>query len=119
MSLVSSRLQLTQRATVMRDAGAGTPDDWGSQQPTPNWQSHIPDLACRAWTSAGREAVDATTIAVVEDMRLLCSLDTDVTEADRIDDVTERGDVVIAGPVGIQAVLRHKDHLELVLTRIG
>lgn len=117
MGLVSSRLSLTHRVTIQRDANAGTADNWGAPA-TPDWQNYL-TVPCRAWTTAGHEAVDASTLVVVEEMRLLVTLDTDVTERDRISVVTYRGNTIVAGPVGIRAVLRHHDHLELVLVRIA
>lgn len=117
MSLVSSRLSLTHRCTIERDANAATANARGNPQ-SPSWQPNLTGLPCRLWTTAGREAVDNTTIAVVEDMRLLLPLGTDVTEHDRVGDVTQRGTVIAAGPIGIRAVLTHQDHLELVLVKV-
>jgi hypothetical protein len=119
VSLVSSRVNLGHRCTIERDANAATPDAWGTPE-TPDWQPHLTDLACRGWTRAGVERADATTSTVVEDMRLIVSLGTDVTEQDRVNGVTDRGTtIIIAGPVGIRAVIGRKDHLELVLVRIS
>jgi hypothetical protein len=119
MSLVAARLSLTHRCTIERDTNAGTPDAWGTPE-TPSWQPHLTELPCRGWTRAGVETADATTTTVVEDMRLIVSLGTDVTEQDRVNGVTDRGTtIIIAGPVGIRAVIGRKDHLELVLVRIS
>lgn len=118
MGLVSSRLSLTHRATIQRDSSIGTADTWGTPS-APSFQDHLTDLPCRVQTTAGREAVDASTLVVVEDMRLLVTVDTDVTEQDRVSVVTYRGDAIVAGPVSIRAVLRHQDHLELVLVRLA
>jgi len=116
VSLVASRLSLKHAVTIERATSA--PDSWGNPGP-PTWTSLVTDLPCRVWTNAGREAVDATTVAVIEDMRLIVTLDTDVTEQDRISVVKYRGDTIVTGPVSIRAVLRHQDHLELVLTRVA
>lgn len=120
MSLVSSRLSLIHRVTVERDDNIlmSPGDGWGNPQP-PDWDDHLTDLPCRIWTQAGREAVDATTFVVVEDMRLVVELGTDVTEHDRLGDVTYRGDTIITGPIGIRAVLHNQDHLELVLVQLS
>lgn len=118
MSLISSRLSLKHRVTFQRDASIGTTDSWGGPN-VPAFADHLVDVPCRVWTSAGHEAVNATTAVVVEDMRLLVALDTDVTEQDRVSAVTYRGDSIVAGPVSIRAVMRHQDHLELVLVRIA
>lgn len=118
MSLVSSRVSLLHRTTVERDANAGTSDGWGQAQPA-DWQAHLSDLPCRVWTRAGREQIDAATSIVAEDMRLVVELGTDVTEQDRLGDVTYRGDTIVAGPISIRAVVARKDHVELFLERIA
>lgn len=119
MSLVSSRLSLIHLATVQRDQNAGAVDDAGFAE-DPDWEDHLTDLPCRLWATAGREAVtDSTTLVVVEDLRLVVTVDTDVTEADRLGDVTYRGTTILARPTQIRAVLRRADHLELVLARIA
>jgi hypothetical protein len=103
----------------LRDANADTDDGSGNPQP-PDWQPNLEDLPCRAWASAGRETVtDTTTVVVVEDLRLIVSLGTDVTEADRVASVTFRGQPTQAGPLGIRAVLTHQDHIELVLVKVS
>jgi hypothetical protein len=117
MSVVGSRVALTHRCVIERDA-AGSTNGWGTPD-SPDWQPHLTDLPCRGWTTVGVEKTDATTTAVVEDMRLIVSLDTDVTERDRVGSVTSRGVTIIAGPVGIRVVLARKDHLELVLVRVS
>lgn len=115
MSLVSSRLSLKHRCTIERNEAEGA---WGDPA-APDWQEASTDVACRFWTTAGRETVDATTTVVIEDMRLIVPLGTDVTEKDRIVDVTSRGQAIAAGPIGIRAVLQHSDRLELVLVRLA
>jgi len=119
MSLVSTGLILTHRTTVQRDANAGTLNDAGAQA-SPDWSDHLADLPCRAWTTTGREQVDATTSIVAEDMRCIVQRGSDVTEQDRLNGVTDQyGNTVIDGLVGIRAVLHRDDHLELILVRIS
>ena len=119
MSLVSTGLILTHRTTVQRDANADTLNAAGAQE-SPSWADHLTDLICRAWTSVGREQLDPTTSVVVEDIRCVVQLGTDVTEQDRLNGVTdEYGNAVIDGLVGIRAVIHRDDHLELILTRIS
>lgn len=114
MSLVTTRLSLTHRATIQR--ASSTDDGWNSDG-TPEWADHLTELPCRAWATAGRELVANTSTAiVVEDWRMIVQLGTDVTENDRITAVTDRGDQVLAG-ASIRAVLHNKDHLELILVR--
>lgn len=118
MSTYSIALTLIHTCTIQRDANAGTPDAWGTPS-TPNWQDHITGQACRFWTQAGREQTDSSTWIVDESMRLVLPLGTDVTERDRIGDVTYRGTVIAAGPTSIRAVVTREDHLELFLVRIS
>lgn len=117
MSLASTRLQLIHEATVLRDTEGSGSTSWGKE--SPQWTTHIAALPCRVWTSTGRQAVDQVTTVVVEDMRLICPIGTDITAADRIEQITYRGDAIVPGPVGIRAVMQHKDHLELVLVQLG
>lgn len=117
MSLVSSRLSLKHLCTIERNTTA-TLDGWGNPAP-PSYQPNLTNLPCRAWTTAGHETFDATTTVVIEEMHLLVASDTDVTEQDRIASVSYRGAAILAGPIGIRAVLRHQDHIELLLTRIA
>lgn len=117
MSLASTRLSLIHRATIQR--AATTTDTWGNPAGSPVWSDHLSGLVCRLWAAAGREAVDPTTVAVVEDLRLIVPLGTDVTEQDRVGAVTFRGSQILAGPTSIRAVLHNDDHLELVLVRIA
>jgi hypothetical protein len=118
MSLVSSRLSLTHLVTIQRDASAGVDGGWGNPD-VPNWQPYLVGVPCRAWATAGHETINETTNVVVEEVRLIVPLGTDVTEQDRLGDITHRGAVFLAGPTGIRAVLRHADHLDLVLVRIS
>lgn len=118
MTLVSSRVNLIHEVTIERNANAGTPDPWNAPG-APGWQTHLAGVPCRAWTDAGRQVVDATTTVVVEDIRLVTTLDIDVTAADRIVDITYRGATFIPGPIEIRAVLRHADHIELVLVQLS
>lgn len=117
MSLISSRVSLKHRCTIERNVTVAA-NAWGNAA-APVWQTNLSDLPCRLWTTAGREVVDATTTVVVEDMRLIVALNTDITEEDRIANVTYRGDTIAVGPIGIRAVMRHQDHLEIVLVRVA
>ena len=114
MSVTTSRLALTHRTSIQRDRAAD--DSWGHQG-DPDWQDLETDVPCRAWANVGREQVSADRTVVVKDMRCLLPLGTDVTESDRLGDVLERGDVIFPGPIGIETILRQRDHLELFLVR--
>lgn len=116
MSLTSTGLSLTHQVTVQRNQTGDAA--WGVAA-APDWQDHLVGLACRYWATAGRERVTAETETVVEDMRLIVQLGTDVTVGDRLGDITSRDVTLVSGPVGIRAVLATDDHLELVLERIS
>jgi hypothetical protein len=116
MSLVSTRLSLTHRCSIERNEEV---DDQYGNPGAAAWVDHLTDLPCRAWDRAARGAVDATTIAVVEDRRMMVPLGTDVLDSDRVGDVTYRGDLILKGPMLINALLTYPDRLELVLTRIS
>jgi hypothetical protein len=113
MSLVSSRLSLTHLCTVERDVNqhherVGNPA-------APNWQPLATERAC---ASSGRPPaasdVDGDTFAAVEDMRLIVPADTDVTERDRIGDVTDRGAVTLFRRADRDPLRPPpRDHLEL------
>jgi hypothetical protein len=117
MSLLSSRIGFRHRCTIQRDANAATDDGWGNPQ-TPDWQDNSTDVPCRVVVDAGREPVDSDRTVVLVDMRLLVPLDTDVTEDDRISEIQERGADYVDGPLGVEAVLRRRTHLELALRRL-
>lgn len=115
MSLSSSRVGYRHRCTIQRDSA--TVDDWGDSS-GPGWANHLTDVPCRAWTNGGAEPVDDEVVAVIEDRRISMSLGTDITEKDQVVSVTERGDVIFDGPMTVEAVLRHTDHLEVLVKRI-
>lgn len=114
MSLVSSRVSLIHRCTILRNEGHA--DEWGSL--TMSWEDHLANVPCRAWVDAGREPVDVDRTAVFIDRRVIVPLGTDVIESDMVASVTFRGDELLDGPMGIEAVLAYSDHLELMLQRV-
>jgi len=115
VSLISSRVALRHRCTIERDAAST--DTWGNPD-TPDWQAHLADVPCRVIVDAGREPVDSDRTVVVVDLRLIVPLSTDVTEQDRVSEIVERGSDYTDGPLGIEAVLRRRTHLELLLRRL-
>lgn len=117
MSLIGSRVGLRHLCEIERDATADSSDSWGDS-PTPEWQS-LAIVPCNAWTNAGRELTASDRTAVLEDRRASVPLGTDVTERDRVAQVTTKGGaVVFEGPMNVEAVLHMDDHLELVLERV-
>jgi hypothetical protein len=107
---------MTMRADVER--ATTTTDEYGQKGP-PTWNPHIADLPCWLYTVAEREVMGEKT-AVIEDLKLMIPRDTDITESDRINGVTDRrGEVVRPGVLAIDAVVRRVDHLELVVRGIA
>jgi hypothetical protein len=118
MSLASSRVSLIHSCAIERDANASSADSWGAPN-SPDWQSHLADLPCRAWAVSGREIIaDKASVVVADEIRMIVQVGTDVTERDRVNTITYRGATVFAGPMGIRAVDARRDHLELTLARI-
>jgi hypothetical protein len=116
MSLSSSRVGYRHRCVIERN-GAGT-DAWGDSN-SPGWATHLSAVPCRAWTNGGTEPVNDERTAVVEDRRISLVIGTDVTERDRIASVTDQGgNTIFEGPMTIEAVLRHTDHLEVLVERV-
>jgi hypothetical protein len=103
------------RTTIQRNVA--TTDDWGNPG-EPDWEDRYTFVECLVTVQAGREPVSEDRTVVVEDLRGFVTTDTDVTEGDRLGDVTYRDDVIYAGPIAIEAVLRYPDHKELMLRRI-
>lgn len=118
MSVLSSRVGLIHQCDTQRDQNAGTPDPWGATQP-PNWQPHLTGQPCRAISDAVRHPVDDQRIAFIETRTLFVSLDADITEQDRIADVTDRhGNTILPGPMIILGRIAYPDHAELALEQI-
>lgn len=119
MGTVVSRLSLRHRCTILR-AAQGAVNARGNPEP-PDWQPLAIDVACRAWTGpSGRERVtEGTSIVSIDTLRVIVTLDTDVTVRDQLGDITDRGQTIYTGPFQIRAVLPYQDHVELVLADIA
>jgi hypothetical protein len=119
MSLVTTRLGLTHRCTILRDANAGTSNGRGNPNPA-DWQPNATDVPCFFWATSGRErAADSAQVVNIDQQRLLLGLDADITEDDMISAITDRGATIAAGPIQIHSLLRNPDHFEVVLVQIG
>lgn len=116
MTLTNVRLTFTQRCTIQRDTVA--PGDPWDASDIPAWDDIAEDVPCRAWENAAREPIDADRTVTVIDRRVMVPADTDVTERDRVGDVTDRGTVVFPGPMNVEGVIRWPDFLELVVQEI-
>lgn len=97
------------RADIERNTDATT-DSWN--QKGVDWEPHLADCACHLWYENGSEYVDGVKVAVVDELRAILPLGTDVTPADRLGDVTDKqGVVLFNGPLRILSVQRRRDHL--------
>lgn len=115
---MSARASMVHRCRLERDAAHATPDGYGLPGQAA-WQLLASDVPCFLWSTAERELIGAERSEVIEDLRLLLPLATDVTERDRVGGVKDRlGRWVREGVMGITAVLSKHDHLELVLTGV-
>lgn len=114
--MISGRL--TMRAQLQRNSATGT-DPRG--QPLPAVWTTIGTLRCFIWSKASRELVDGDKTAMVEDVRGLFALGTDLRDGDRLVSVTDLGGtVLIPGPLAVEGPSQHKHtHLEAALRRIG
>ena len=110
--------QMIHRAVVQRDTATGT-GDWNTDN-APTWAAHLPAAKCFAWSVAGREVIDRDKTVVVEDIKALFPLGTDITEKDRITNITDRKSVVLfGGPMGVDKIQRHTSHLEASLVKLA
>lgn len=113
---MTARNQMTYRATVQRDAAAGT-DDWG-QAVQPDYQPHG-TFDCRVWSRQRRELVGDDRTAVVEDLRAMFPLGSDLQNRDRITALADRrGDTVLPGAFLIGPLQLKGDHIEAALERV-
>lgn len=118
MSLTSPAFRMLDRCTFERDENAGTLDDGAVE--AADWQEHLSDVPCRAWVTRGDEEVaDGVTVVPATTFHIAVSVDTDVTEADRVASITFFGETSQDGPLGVRAVLRRRNHIELICTKIG
>lgn len=109
--------QMRHRAVIERDAG-GADTDWNTA-PAPSWAT-LATVKCFVWSKTRRERVDDEKTAVIEDLRCIVPLSTDVTERDRLASVTDRqGVTILSGPLRIEGVQRVHTHLELTLERVN
>ncbi|MEL6738966.1 MAG: hypothetical protein AAFO28_08575, partial [Pseudomonadota bacterium] len=78
-------------------------------------------LPCFAWSKSGRELVDGSKTAIIEDLRVMIGLNSDLKEGDEITEVRLRdGTVIIEGRLKVEGAVQFKhNHREAALQRIG
>lgn len=113
MGAVVSRM--IHRAAIERNTGTLT-DDYGHPAP-PTWTA-LNTVKCFANSRAKREVVDGDKIVTVEDLRLMVPLGTDVTEKDRVSNITDaKGTTIIPGPLDVEAVQWKQAYLDVLLEK--
>lgn len=118
MTLLSSRVGMIHRCDTERDQNLGTPDAWGNPS-TPDWETNLTGQVCRAFTQAVRQPIEAQEQAFIETRTIIVPVDADITEQDRITDVTDTGgNVIFHGPMIIRGRLAYRDHAELAVEQV-
>jgi hypothetical protein len=110
--------RLTMRALVERNT-ASAKDAWG--QPVAQVYAPLGTVRCFVWSKTSRELVDGDKTAMIEDVRGMFPLGTDLREDDEIAAVQDaRGAVLIAGRLKVEGPIQYKHtHLEVALKRLG
>lgn len=109
--------RMTYRAAIERDSASGT--DKFKQKVAPIF-APLATVQCWAWSTTRREQIGTEKNAVLEDLRMIVPLNTDITENDRIASIKDRRDrVKFGGPLRIEAVVRRVTHLEVVLDKVN
>ncbi|MEM6265898.1 MAG: hypothetical protein AAF494_01725 [Pseudomonadota bacterium] len=114
--MISGRL--TMRAAVERNQAVGT-DAWGDALP-PDFQLIHTALPCFAWSRSGRELVDGSKTALIEDARIMVALGADLLEGDEITAISDRsGNILIPGRLRVEGRIQYKhSHREAALESI-
>ena len=107
---------MTMRADVERDATTTT-DPYG--HPDAESFAALATIPCFVTSKRRTEQNDDKKTALIEDIRCSMPLDTDVTELDRIAQITNRlGTVLYTGPLRIDTIQYKHTHIEMNLRRI-
>lgn len=110
---------MTMRCVIERDTTAGT-NSAGYEQ-TPTWTTLASGVPCRMWDDerTSRSDQDGRVRTFYSDRKVILALDTDVTDEDRIGDVTDRrGNTLFTGPARVDEIRRRHDHIELRLREV-
>lgn len=111
------RTRMTMRADIRRNATAT--EDARGHPDAPDFQP-LATVPCYVWSDKRRRVVDGNKIAYSEDLICAVPLDTDIVEADRINQIADRrGIVLFSGPFKpLGTIQRRTQHLELRLKRV-
>ncbi len=106
---------MTMRMVIERNTETGK-DDYNNPLP-PVW-SAWETVPCYAWSQSRKELVDGDKTVVIEDLRALIPVSTDLTESDRVARIEDRLErTLFSGPLDIEAVQRMPHHQELMLEK--
>lgn len=112
----SARMMMTQRAFMERNSTVTT-DAYGHPD-APVFLAEA-TIACYTYTKTRREAVDGGKYALIEELRCMMPIGTDITEDDRLSSVKDRlGAVIWAGPLRVDTIQHKMTHIELRLLRV-
>ena len=112
-----SRSRMTMRAAIERNTESGTDAD---NNPLPPVFAAVATVPCFVWSRSRREVEDGTKTAIVEDLRAIFPLASNVAERDEIASVTDRrGAVLLAGRFRVEALQRKHRHLEAMLLQVS
>ena len=122
-SRVSYDSLLIHRCTVQRSSSV-LDDVLG--QPIVTWANHLTNVPCRYYPKEAAKAIEQETVHLtdVPSYYVLHTRRRDISEADRITNITAGGNVLDAGPFDIELVRYRADslgghHLELLMKRVG
>lgn len=105
------------RCTILRNSTATT-NAWGSPD-SPSWTSNITNLPCIPQVQGGIEDEGSERTIVETSVSLLIPKDQDITESDRVGDITLEGVVYMPGTFDIESVLVGDIYDQIVLKGIS
>ena len=111
--------RLIHRAVLERNTATGT-DAWGG--PAAAVFTEIDgELPCFVYSSSSRELVDGVKTAMIEDLRVMVGLASDLQAGDELSSITDRaGNVIVPGRLKVEGPVQFKhNHREAALQRIG
>ena len=108
---------MVHRAVIERNTPSPAVDGYGGPGISV-WASHIASMPCFASTKPARHVEDGGKDTVIEDFRMMFPITADVTDADRVANITDRRAVVkFAGPFKIETIIQTEAHKEALLIK--
>jgi len=84
----------------------------------PKWETIGIDVMCYVWEKTASKMLDNGKLVVVSEPTAIIPIGIDITEKDRLYNITDRRGNELFGTMYINAVIRRKDHLELRLRHV-